>query len=384
MLSYCTNIHPAETWQQTREALHAYVPAIRQELRAMNSPLADKPMGVGLRLSAVAAQELLNAPLEITAFKEWLRAENAHVETMNGFPYGNFHGIRVKENVFKPDWSTPERFEYTCNLFRILAEIGCCSAEKLTVSTLPASHQWFQADEERIFARLDAMAGFLNVLSNKAGKLMQLGLEPEPFGHFDDTAGAITFFNELRNRSRRPELIERHLGITYDTCHFAIVNEEASQTLSALAENNIPLCKVQFSNAPQLTVNKAADLEHLRDFNDGVYFHQTGVQCADGNYLRFADLPQALEFANSGMRAADMPSEWRLHYHIPLYAAPLAPLKDTGYMITQTLEYLRAHPEDSPHLELETYTWSVLPHTMKTGLATQIAREFNFIKTLIS
>ncbi len=385
MLSYCTNIHPAETWLQTREALQTHVPAIRQELKAMISPLADESMGLGLRLSARAAQELLCEPAELAAFKEWLAAKNARVETMNGFPYGNFHGVRVKENVFKPDWSTPERFEYTCNLFRILAEIGDDAAAKLTVSTLPASHQWFNADEERLFARLDAMAGFLNALSNKVGKLMQLGLEPEPFGHFDDTASAIGFFNELRNRSRRPELIERHLGITYDTCHFAIVIEEAPLSLSALAENNIALCKVQFSTAPQLTVNKTADLELLRDFNDGVYFHQTGVQCADGNYLRFPDLPQALEFfANDGMPAAALPSEWRLHYHIPLYAAPLAPLKDTGYMITDTLDYLRTHPEESPHLEIETYTWSVLPHAMKMGLATQIAREFNFIKTLIS
>lgn len=91
------------------------------------------------------------------------------VETLNGFPYGSFHGERVKERVFQPDWTTPERFEYTCNLFRILALIGDERADTLTVSTLPASHSWFHADEERIFARLEAMSGFLDALSRQTG-----------------------------------------------------------------------------------------------------------------------------------------------------------------------------------------------------------------------
>ena len=226
MLSYCTNIHPAESWAETREALFTCVPRIRQELAAMDSPLKALPLGIGLRLSARAAAELLETPHAAETLKSWLEDQGARVETLNGFPYGNFHGQRVKERVFQPDWTTPERFEYTCNLFRILALIGDEQADRLTVSTLPASHSWFHADEERIFSRLDAMSGFLDVLGRQTGRLMQLGLEPEPFGHFHDTDGAIRFFNGLRNRSRRPELIERHLGLTYDTCHFAILREE--------------------------------------------------------------------------------------------------------------------------------------------------------------
>lgn len=193
MLSYCTNIHPAESWAETREALFTCVPRIRQELAAMDSPLKDIPLGIGLRLSARAAAELLATPHAAETLKSWLEDQGARVETLNGFPYGNFHGQRVKERVFQPDWTTPERFEYTCNLFRILALIGDEQADRLTVSTLPASHSWFHADEERIFSRLDAMSGFLDVLSRQTGHLMQLGLEPEPFGHFHDTDGAIRF-----------------------------------------------------------------------------------------------------------------------------------------------------------------------------------------------
>ena len=380
MLSYCTNIHPAESWAETREALFTCVPRIRQELAAMDSPLKNLPLGIGLRLSARAAAELLETPHAAETLKSWLEDQGARVETLNGFPYGNFHGQRVKERVFQPDWTTPERFEYTCNLFRILALIGDEQADRLTVSTLPASHSWFHADGERIFSLLDAMSGFLDVLGRQTGRLMQLGLEPEPFGHFHDTDGAIRFFNGLRNRSRRPELIERHLGLTYDTCHFAILREEPEFTLSAWEENNIALCKVQFSNALECRICGEEDLERLRQFDDGVYFHQTSILHREGVML-FPDLPNALAYGRD--YAEEMrDSQWRIHYHIPLYASPETPLKGTEEFILKTRNFLRSRKGPQPHLEVETYTWSVLPDHMKIPLAAQIARELHYIETL--
>ncbi len=375
MLSYCTNIHPAESWAETREALFTCVPRIRQELAAMDSPLKDLPLGIGLRLSARAAAELLETPHAVETLKSWLEDQGARVETLNGFPYGNFHGQRVKERVFQPDWTTPERFEYTCNLFRILALIGDEQADRLTVSTLPASHSWFHADEERIFSRLDAMSGFLDVLGRQTGRLMQLGLEPEPFGHFHDTDGAIRFFNGLRNRSRRPELIERHLGLTYDTCHFAILREEPEFTLSAWEENNIAL-----SNALECRICGEEDLERLRQFDDGVYFHQTSILHREGSML-FPDLPNALAYGRDYAEEI-RDSQWRIHYHIPLYASPEPPLKSTEEFILKTHNFLRGRKGPQPHLEVETYTWSVLPDHMKIPLAAQIARELHYIETL--
>ena len=167
MLSYCTNIHPAESWAETREALFTCVPRIRQELAAMDSPLKETPHAV-------------------ETLKSWLEDQGARVETLNGFPYGNFHGQRVKERVFQPDWTTPERFEYTCNLFRILALIGDEQADRLTVSTLPASHSWFHADEERIFSRLDAMSGFRN-----PSAIFTIRMEPSVFSTAFATVPAV-------------------------------------------------------------------------------------------------------------------------------------------------------------------------------------------------
>ncbi|MFR4416530.1 MAG: hypothetical protein ACLT8E_03570 [Akkermansia sp.] len=224
------------------------------------------------------------------------------------------------------------------------------------------------------------MSGFLDVLGRQTGRLMQLGLEPEPFGHFHDTDGAIRFFNGLRNRSRRPELIERHLGLTYDTCHFAILREEPEFTLSAWEENNISLCKVQFSNALECRICGEEDLERLRQFDDGVYFHQTSILHREGSML-FPDLPNALAYGRDYAEEI-RDSQWRIHYHIPLYASPEPPLKSTEEFILKTHNFLRGRKGPQPHLEVETYTWSVLPDHMKIPLAAQIARELHYIETL--
>ncbi len=225
-----------------------------------------------------------------------------------------------------------------------------------------------------------ACAGLMLKGGLMAPSLIALGLEPEPFGHFHDTDGAIRFFNGLRNRSRRPELIERHLGLTYDTCHFAILREEPEFTLSAWEENNITLCKVQFSNALECRICEVEDLERLRQFDDGVYFHQTSILHREGAML-FPDLPNALAYGRDYAEEI-RDSQWRIHYHIPLYASPEPPLKSTEEFIQKTHNFLRGRKGPQPHLEVETYTWSVLPDHMKIPLAAQIARELHYIETL--
>ena len=73
---------------------------------------------IGLRLSDQAAREL-SEPAVLDAFRQWLADENCYVFTINGFPFGNFHGERVKEQVYVPDWTLAERLEYTLSLIHI-------------------------------------------------------------------------------------------------------------------------------------------------------------------------------------------------------------------------------------------------------------------------
>ena len=115
-LTYCTNIHPGESLADVRNALTYFVPEIKQRI----SPKAD--FGVGLRLAAQAASEL-EAPFAIDELRSLLAREGLFVFTLNGFPYGAFHGTRVKERVYSPDWLEPERVLYTESLARVLRKL---------------------------------------------------------------------------------------------------------------------------------------------------------------------------------------------------------------------------------------------------------------------
>jgi len=121
-LAYCTNIHPAESWAETFYVLKTEVLAVRDSLKGKSRLEKDAPYAIGLRLSARAARELLSGS-ELDRFKDWLNETNTYIFTINGFPYGDFHGTRVKEKVYQPDWTTDERLAYTQQLFQIIATL---------------------------------------------------------------------------------------------------------------------------------------------------------------------------------------------------------------------------------------------------------------------
>jgi len=135
-LGYCTNIHRGETWAQTFTGLRDYTDAVRLRV----SP--DAAYGIGLRLSAEAAAELAADTGLRDGFRRWMEEKNSYVFTINGFPYGTFHGSRVKEQVYVPDWTTPERLVYTNRLFDLISEFAP-SGESVSVSTLPGSFKEF-------------------------------------------------------------------------------------------------------------------------------------------------------------------------------------------------------------------------------------------------
>lgn len=373
MISYCTNVFQAETWEEIRESVKTFMPKVRKELRSLDSSFAKEHIGLGLRLSAQAVHELVAQKDEIEKFKAWLDSEAFCVETINGFPYGRFSGEVVKEKVFLPDWTSDERLNYTRYLFDILAQIS--DAPTLSVSTLPGSHRFFNPDKEAMFSRLEAMAIELDKLSQKQGRLCRLGLEPEPFGYFDESHGVIRFFNELREYSEHPDLVQKYLGITYDTCHAAVMRENVEAGLNALADNAIPLVKVQLTNAMVYHQQEDSALTELEPFLDKVYFHQASI-CRGKDIQMVHDVETLFPAI---LKEKPTLAEWRLHYHIPLYARPEWPFSDTSEYISTTFRVLKQNPEWQPHLEVETYTWSVLPKYLRVSIETQIARELHYI-----
>jgi sugar phosphate isomerase/epimerase len=366
-LAYCTNIHRGETWPEIQAALQRHTLRVRDRV----CPAGER-YAIGLRLSAQAARELYD-PSARRAFRRWLDENDAYVFTINGFPYGNFHGRHVKEQVFQPDWGTPQRLEYTQALFEILADL-IPDGVSGSVSTLPGSHKELlrepKADSEKtILTQLRSMAEWTARLADRRGLDLHLGVEPEPLGWFENTAETVDVFNRLG----QSEAITRCLGVNYDTCHFAVEYEDAATSLSAFRDAGIRLSKLHLSNALRLQPTPSA-LRALAAFQEDVYFHQTIARMDDGQLRRHRDLPEALA---SALRGEPVGDEWRVHFHIPLHAPAHEPFGDTSDHLTDTLTFLGKNPTLCAHLEMETYTWEVLPPQLRsTTVEEQLEKEY--------
>lgn len=370
-LSYCTNIHPAESWEETRRVLETHVLRVRDLLRRQELLDGSEPFAIGLRLSAVAAAELLRSD-RLARFRDWLEETNTYVFTINGFPYGSFHGTRVKEKVFQPDWTTPARLDYTKDLFRILAGIAK-PGTGASVSTLPGSHKTFGADESVIRRNLIDLATWLDELAAETGHDFHLGLEPEPLGHFENTAETLGFFERLHADANDPDRIRRRIGLNYDACHFAIEFDPAANALDSLRDAGIRLSKIHLSSAIELDPRDPAAVEAIRPFQEQVYFHQVIARDESSRLHRFVDLPDFLATDRENLVRA------RVHFHIPLDAEPAPPLGSTRDQAAETLAWCRGNPGLCQHFEIETYTWGVLPDGMRRPVEEQIAAEYAWV-----
>lgn len=376
-LSYCTNIHPAESWAETFAVLKSHVLAVRDRLRAAGSLGAGDAFAIGLRLSAMAARELLEGD-HLAGFKEWLEETNTYVFTINGFPYGSFHGTRVKEQVFKPDWTEPSRVEYTKDLFRILAAIAR-PGTGASVSTLPGSHKTFHADEAPILGNLIELAAWLEELAIETGLDFHLGLEPEPLGHFENTVETLAFFKRLHAAAADADVIRRRIGVNYDACHFALEYDDARKSLDRLIESGIRISKIHLSSALALDPRDTLALSAIRRFDEPVYFHQVLLRRADGDVSRFMDLPAFFAAMDDKTINPASFEEMRVHFHIPLDAEPAAPLLSTRDQTVEVLRWEMEHPLACQHYEIETYTWGVLPDDLQRPVEEQIAGEYAWV-----
>ena len=367
-LAYCTNIHPAESWAETLHVLKTHTLQVRDHVSPANAPYA-----IGLRLSARAATELLQGD-HLAQFKLWLEDENCYVFTINGFPYGSFHGTRVKEKVYQPDWTSSERLRYTQDLFTIIAQLVPEGVDG-SVSTLPGSFKAFEADETAIFTHLEACAQYIENLSSQYGRDLHLGLEPEPLGHFENTEETIAFFERLLHFCSDPELIKKRIGINYDTCHFALEFDDCRTSLDTFRAAGLRISKLHLSSALEFNPSNLEAIEAIRAFDEPTYLHQVIVKNHDSSLKRFTDLPEFLN-ASEQMKNTELA---RVHFHIPLYAAPTEPLHSTQQHASDAINYLKSNPGFCSHLEIETYTWGVLPSELQIPIEEQIAREYDWV-----
>jgi len=369
-LAYCTNVHPGENWAQTFDSLNRWTLAVKEQLNTSG------PFAIGLRFSDEASRDLVDRD-RLLEFQRWLERHDCYVFTINGFPFGRFHRSRVKEQVYLPDWTSDERVQYTNRLFDLLAQLVPPGIEG-SVSTLPGSfkefirsHDQVQLLKENIWRCVEHIAR----LSERTGRDLHLGLEPEPLGLFENSKETVRFFDELRSQHPDDPRLSRHLGVNYDTCHFAVEFESAVDAIERLRAHEIRLSKIHISNALKLRP-AAKSLEWLAAFADDVYLHQVIVRKKDGALVPLKDLPIALSAPSALLESAE---EWRVHFHVPLHWQPPAELSSTSDHVLELFDLLRLQPGLCSHLEMETYTWAVLPGALRArDVAQQIIGEYQW------
>ena len=375
-MAYCTNVHRGEGWSETFLNLQTHTLKVRQQV------CPNKPYAVGLRLGNSAAQEL-GQETNLKNFRDWLEKENCYVSGINGFPYGAFHGQAVKESVFLPDWTDPSRIEYTQKLFDILAALNPPNQQG-TVSTLPATFKKFNRSKSQIDEaqkNLLACADYLARLRDRTGITLQLALEPEPLGYFENTQQTIDFFDQLRGQEATPGLVDSFLGVCYDTCHFALQYEDAAQSVEKLNASGAPILKYHLSSALKLNLSDGA-LERLASMQEPTYLHQCIGKASNGDLIYFKDIPDAL----ADVHALKKLNELRVHFHLPLHSKPIEKnFSNTTDFLQKVIEVITRQPGRARELEIETYTWEVLPVSLQSREVTeQVVEEYRWVLNEIS
>lgn len=381
-LTYCTSIHRGEHWSDVERNLREHVTAVRSRFPA------EHPFGVGLWLSASAANSLV-AGGKLSELQALLREHGMYVFTLNGFPYGAFHGGPVKTRVYHPDWRDPARLQYTDSLADLLAELLPAGMDG-SISTLPGGEQaLLRGDTERaaVADNLFRHVAHLHALEQRSGKRIALAIEPEPCCMLETIDEAIAFFDgQLRGERALRRLadltgestgaaaamLQRHIGLCLDTCHAAVEFEDAATLVRKLRAAELPIVKLQLSSGLRLLRADAPTRAALEPFLDPVYLHQ--VVARHGERLtRYLDLPDALV-----AEPTRDPGEWRIHFHVPVFIERMAHFESTQFFLREILALHRQQPL-STHLEVETYMWDILPESARQlPLPDAIARELRF------
>ncbi|MGW8789136.1 metabolite traffic protein EboE [Streptomyces althioticus] len=369
-LAYCTNVHPAET-------LDGVLAQLRDHCEPVRRRLGRDRLGIGLWLAKDAARALVTDPAALRNLRCELERRGLEVVTLNGFPYEGFGSDEVKYRVYKPNWADPERLEHTAALARVLAGLLPDDVTEGSISTLPLAWRTAYDDGRAETARtaLRTLAERLDALEDLTGRSVRVALEPEPGCVVETTRDAIAPLTAVGHD---------RIGICVDTCHLATSFEDPDTALDDLAQAGVPVIKSQLSAALHAEQPHRPEVrEALAAFAEPRFLHQTRTATAAGLHGT-DDLDEAL----TGDALPDT-GPWRSHFHVPLHAAPAAPLTSTLPVLTSVLTRLVGGPHPlTRHLEVETYTWQALPPELRprgrAQLADGIAAELTLARDLLT
>jgi hypothetical protein len=228
-------------------------------------------------------------------------------------------------------------------------------------------------------------------LERRTGRRVKLALEPEPFCFLETTEETVRYFEQhvySATGTRRlaaltglpvsevQGLVRRYLGVVFDIGHQSVAFEDIAASLQLLVAAGIPIFKLQEAAAlwvPEVTEDAVRELER---FTDTIYLSQT-TERRDGETIRYLNLGDALAAWRADPGGT---REWRTHFHVPVFLEEIGGFRTTRAGIEAAL---RMHAETplSDHLEIETYTWDVLPAHLKTGdIDDYVSRELEWVR----
>ncbi|MFA5959534.1 MAG: metabolite traffic protein EboE [Tatlockia sp.] len=384
-LAYCSNVYRGEDWTTVFNNLKHFLPELKDSLAPHN------PFGVGLRLSSHAVDSLVD-PGVLKVFKEWLFENEFYVTTINAFPYGDFHGTSVKDRVYMPDWTTLRRRDYSLKIMQVLAELTP-PGEECGFSTVPLSYKYWlskgqmQATYQQCVLHISELAVAMSTIYDATQTLIHMDIEPEPDCLIETMDELIAFFDQwlipegsvyVAQRKKisleqAEYLLRRHIQVCYDICHSSVEFEKPTETFNKLVKADIGIGKIQVSSALrcEFNSNTAEVLENLNEFVDSTYLHQVIEHHADNTLTHKGDL------AHQDSIASDI-DEVRVHFHVPIFLDRYGLLNSTQNDIIEMLHLLQQN-KLTKHLEIETYTWEVLPPSMRLDLRSSIEREYRWV-----
>ena len=385
-LSYSTLVHPGDNWELMSQSLQTYVPKVKARV----SP--NQPFGLSLRLAAPSAETLVKDRGAREGLKRFLAENDLYLYTVNAFPYGAFKDTVVKEQVYEPDWRSEERTQYTINVADILADVA---PEDLapSIQSAPLGFKPRVTGDDVVASYTDhvlRVAAHLVALEQRTGCTVTLALEPEPYCFLETTDEAIDYFTHHLYSGAAAETLaklahipiseahvalRRHVGVVFDICHQAVEFEDIAASLQKLVDAGIPIFKLQEAAALWMPEVTPAVVDTLKRYSKTIYLTQT-VEKKDGKLTRFLNLEDAF----AAFEKNPGPREWRTHFHVPVFLDDLGPFRTTRFAIEDALAFHKKKPL-SRQLEIETYTWDMLPENLKTGdIVDYVCRELDWVR----
>jgi hypothetical protein len=389
-LTYSTLVHPADDWEQLYHSLITYLPKVKARIAG------NRSFGVCIRLSASSAQTLAASAAERDKLKKFLGDNDMYIYTANAFVYGAFKGTLVKEQVYEPDWRSEERTQYTINVAEVLADV-CSRDIAPSIQTSPLGFKPRVTGSDVVASYTEhvlRVVAHLIAIEARTGRTVQLALEPEPFCFLETTDETVAYFTDhlysgpaaerLAKLAHIPVAeaigaLRRHLGVVYDICHQAVEYENITESLQKLVDAGIPIFKLQEAAALYIPEVTQGAVDTLKRYAKTIYLTQT-IEKRNGKLNRYLNVDDAI----AAFEKDPGPREWRTHIHVPVFLDDLGQFRTTRFAIEDALRMHKQKPL-SRQLEIETYTWDMLPDSLKTGdIVEYVCREIDWVRGQLS